>query len=100
MIGCHGLVWTGTFDEQGLARAVDHTLTAGFDLLEIPLLNPYGFDLAGAQRVLARQPVTIAASLGLGEDSDISSADRRRCGQASNCWAKPWRCSAISARST
>jgi D-psicose/D-tagatose/L-ribulose 3-epimerase len=78
MIGCHGLVWTGTFDEQGLARAVDHTLTAGFDLLEIPLLDPYGFDLAGAQRVLARQPVTIAASLGLGEDSDISSAEPQK----------------------
>jgi len=75
MIGCHGLVWTGSFDEQGFAGAVDRTLTAGFDLLEIPLLDPYGFDLAGAQRALARQPVTVAASLGLSDDSDISSAE-------------------------
>ena len=78
MIGCHGLVWTGTFDEQGFAGAVDRTLTAGFDLLEIPLLDPYGFDVPGAKRVLARQPVTIAASLGLGEDSDISSAEPQK----------------------
>lgn len=74
MIGCHGLVWTGSFDERGFAGAVDRTLRAGFDLLEIPLLNPYGFDVAGAQRVLARQPVTVAASLGLSDDCDISSA--------------------------
>jgi|SRR3954447_7045087 D-psicose/D-tagatose/L-ribulose 3-epimerase len=75
MIGCHGLVWTGTFDEPSFAGAVDRTLRAGFDLLEIPLLDPYGFDVAGAQRALARQPVTIAASLGLGDDSDISSGE-------------------------
>jgi len=53
MIGCHGLVWTGTFDEQAFARTVDRTLTAGFDLLEIPLLDPNGFDVAGARRALA-----------------------------------------------
>ena len=52
-IGCHGLVWTGTFDEQAFARTVDRTLTAGFDLLEIPLLDPNGFDVAGARRALA-----------------------------------------------
>jgi D-psicose/D-tagatose/L-ribulose 3-epimerase len=75
MIGCHGLVWTGTFDEHGFAGAVDRTLTAGFDLLEIPLLDPYGFDVAGARRALAAQPVSIAASLGLGDDSDISSGE-------------------------
>jgi hypothetical protein len=61
MIGCHGSVGTGTFDEQGFAGAVDRALTAGSDLMEIPLLDPYGLDLAGAQRVLAWQPVTIAA---------------------------------------
>jgi D-psicose/D-tagatose/L-ribulose 3-epimerase len=47
-------------------------------LLEIPLLDPYGFDVPAAKRVLARQPVTIAASLGLGEDSDISSAEPQK----------------------
>jgi D-psicose/D-tagatose/L-ribulose 3-epimerase len=75
VIGCHGSVWTGTFDEQGFVGAVDRTLTAGFDLLEIPLLDPYGFDVAGARRAMARQPITLTASLGLGEDSDISSAE-------------------------
>ena len=75
MIGYHGLVWTGTFDEQAFGGAVDRTLAAGFDLLEIPLLDPFGFDVAGAQRALARRSVTIAASLGLGEDSDISSGE-------------------------
>lgn len=78
MIGCHGLVWTGQFDEQGFGGAVERTLGAGFDLLEIPLLDPYAFDVAGAQRALARHPVPVAASLGLGDDSDISSADPQK----------------------
>jgi D-psicose/D-tagatose/L-ribulose 3-epimerase len=51
-IGCHGLVWTGTFDEAGLAAAAERNRRAGFDLLEIPLLDPYAFDIAAARRVL------------------------------------------------
>lgn len=75
MIGCHGLVWTGQFDEQGFARAVDRTQAAGFDLLEIPLLDPFGFDVAGAKKALGRTPVSVTASLGLSDDTDITSAD-------------------------
>ena len=32
-IGCHGLVWTGTFDEAGLAAAAERTRRAGFSWL-------------------------------------------------------------------
>jgi D-psicose/D-tagatose/L-ribulose 3-epimerase len=75
LIGCHGLVWTGTFDEPGFDLAVGKTLDAGFDLLEIPLLEPHEFDVEAAKRSLRKRPIAITASLGLSPDTDISSAD-------------------------
>ena len=52
-IGAHGLVFTGEFDEAGLRRAVEGTARAGFDLIEIPLMDPDGFDSALAGRMIA-----------------------------------------------
>ena len=82
-IGCHGLVWTGAFDEAGLAAAAERNRRAGFDLLEIPLLDPYAFDVAAARRVLAGGSLEVAASLGLPEHADISTAepDKVRAGE-------------------
>lgn len=74
-IGCHGLVWTGTFDSAGFDRAARMTLEAGFDLLELPLLDPYSFDLAAAKSTLANYDVAISASLGQSPATDISSED-------------------------
>lgn len=84
MIGCHGLVWSGTFDRAGLSRAVEHTQQAGFDLLEIPLLDPFGFDLAAAKDVLRNQSIKLSASMGLPEGADISTEDpdQVRAGEA------------------
>jgi D-psicose/D-tagatose/L-ribulose 3-epimerase len=76
-IGCHGSVWTGTFDESGLRRAVSKTKNAGFDLIEIPLLDPYGFDVGVARKLLAEHDLAATASLGLSEDTDLSSEDPR-----------------------
>lgn len=75
LIGCHGLVWTGTFDEQGFDLAVGKSIDAGFTLLEIPLLDPDAFDLGAAKRSLAKRPIAISASLGQSEDTDISGED-------------------------
>ncbi len=74
-LGCHGLVWTGSFDEAGFDRAVEKTQAAGYDLLEVPLLDPYGFDVEAAKRSLQRNPIAITSSLGLPAYADISSAD-------------------------
>ena len=48
---------------------------AGFDLLEIPLLEPATFDRVAAKHSLAGQPLTVSALLGQSADTDISSAD-------------------------
>ena len=47
----------------------------GYDLLEIPLLNPEEVDVPSTNRLLAEHNLTPSASLGLRLDADISSAD-------------------------
>lgn len=74
-IGCHGSVWTGTFDVDGLRLAVSKTKEAGFDLLEIPLMDPYGLDVAATKELLSDYNLAVTASLGLNERTDISSED-------------------------
>ena len=44
LVGCHGLVWSGSFDPKGFEFALSNTKAVGFDLLEIPLLDPYSMD--------------------------------------------------------
>jgi D-psicose/D-tagatose/L-ribulose 3-epimerase len=75
LIGCHGLVWTGTFDPAGFDLAVAKTLDAGYNLLEIPLLEPDTFDVEAALRTVRNRPIAISASLGQSADTDISSAN-------------------------
>jgi len=74
-IGCHGSVWTGTFDVDGLRLAVSKTKEAGFDLLEIPLMDPYGLDVAATKELLSDYNLAATASIGLNERTDISSED-------------------------
>ncbi len=84
MIGCHGLVWAGDFDPPGFERAVTRSRATGFDILELPLLDPYGFDVDAAIETLGRHPITITASLGQSRETDVTSEDleRVRAGEA------------------
>jgi D-psicose/D-tagatose/L-ribulose 3-epimerase len=75
LIGCHALVWTGTFDPDGIRLSVAKTKQAGFDLVEFPLMNPFTFDTAVAKAALAEHGLSASASLGLSESTDISSED-------------------------
>lgn len=75
MIGAHGLVWSGSFGPDGVALAAQHAQDCGFELLELPLLDPLNFDVAGAKSALGTSGLTIAASMGLPLGSDISSDD-------------------------
>jgi D-psicose/D-tagatose/L-ribulose 3-epimerase len=74
-VGCHGSVWTGSFDVDGMRRAVSKTSEAGFDLIEIPLMDPEGLDVEAARKVLDEYGLAATASLGLRDDIDISSDD-------------------------
>jgi D-psicose/D-tagatose/L-ribulose 3-epimerase len=74
-IGCHGLVWTGTYDADGIRHAVHRTRQAGFDLVEFPLMDPFTFDVATARSALDETGLVATGSLGLSESTDISSED-------------------------
>ena len=72
-IGCHGSVWTGSFDSAGLAKAIAGTASAGFDLIEIPLMDPDGLNVAEARKLLTDHGLGVTASLGLTPATDVSS---------------------------
>ena len=72
-IGVHGLVFTGTFDEAGLQTAIAGTQAAGFDLLELPLMDPFAIDGALVRRMLDDHGVAMTSSLGLDAAHDLSS---------------------------
>ncbi len=74
-IGCHASVWTGEFDDAGLKLAIDKTSAAGFDLIEIPLMDPDKADPVAVRRMLDGARLATTASLGLSEHTDISSED-------------------------
>ncbi len=75
MIGAHALVFTGAFDEKGLRHAIERTKAAGFDLIEVPLMDPDSFDANLASRLLRDNDLAVTASLGLTERTDLSSED-------------------------
>jgi D-psicose/D-tagatose/L-ribulose 3-epimerase len=74
-IGCHGSVWTGSFDTEGMRHAIDRTAAAGFDLIEVPLMDPDLLDPVAVRRMLGGAGLGVTASLGLSEHTDVSSDD-------------------------
>ena len=49
-LGIHALVWVGGFSREECEYAVQSTRQAGFDILEIPALDPEAIDLAHSQK--------------------------------------------------
>ncbi|MGI6877382.1 sugar phosphate isomerase/epimerase family protein [Microbacterium sp. gxy059] len=74
-IGAHAQVFTGSLDESGITRAITATRRAGFDILEIPMMDPKRFDRALAARLLAEHDIEATASLGLTAATDLTSPD-------------------------
>ncbi|HEV7849611.1 MAG TPA: sugar phosphate isomerase/epimerase [Mycetocola sp.] len=75
LIGAHALVFSGSFEQAGLTKAIEKTKQAGFDLIEIPLMDPYHFDRMLAARLLKDNDLAVSASLGLSAGTDLTSDD-------------------------
>ncbi|MEZ5670615.1 MAG: sugar phosphate isomerase/epimerase [Alphaproteobacteria bacterium] len=73
--GVHALVWVGGWSEAESERAIAGTAELGYDLIEIPLLNPAKVDAARTRRQLEAHGLTATCSLGLAPDTDISGED-------------------------
>jgi D-psicose/D-tagatose/L-ribulose 3-epimerase len=74
-LGIHALVWAGGWSHEECEHAVRSTREAGYDIIEIPALDPASIDTGHTRAVLADHGVRGVCSLGLDLDADISSPD-------------------------
>jgi D-psicose/D-tagatose/L-ribulose 3-epimerase len=75
-LGVHALVWEKAWSHEECARAIANTASVGFDLIEIPALDPKSIDTAFTAKELQKAGIGATSSLGLDADTDISSNDR------------------------
>jgi D-psicose/D-tagatose/L-ribulose 3-epimerase len=73
--GVHALVWTGGWSRDEAERAIAATAEAGYDLIEIAPIDPTGFDGDMTAQLLQQYGLQVSASLGLSDDTDVSSED-------------------------
>ena len=75
LLGVHALVWTGGWDEPAARHAISSAAAADFDLIEVPILDPYSIDTAMTRRLLDEYGLHGACSMGLPAHADVSSED-------------------------
>lgn len=74
-LGLHALVWVGDWTESSARHAISATADLGFDIIEVPLLDPDAVDPAMTRRLLEDHGLQANCSLGLAPDADVSSED-------------------------
>src|SRR5437867_2873676 len=74
-VGVHALVWVGGWSEAECRKAIENSRAAGYDLIEIPVLDPLAIDVAMTRKALEDTGLNATCSLGLSLDTDISSSD-------------------------
>jgi D-psicose/D-tagatose/L-ribulose 3-epimerase len=74
-LGVHALVWVGGWSPAEARQAIASTAEAGYDLIEIPLLDPASVDAADTRKVLDEHGVVAGCSLGLAPETNVSSED-------------------------
>ena len=74
-LGVHALVWVGGWSPDQARHAVAATAEAGFDLIEIPVLDPGSVDPSLTRDLLAEHGLRSSCSLGLDFQTDVSSED-------------------------
>ena len=77
-LGLHASVWVGGWSEAEARLAISKTAAMGFDLIEMPALDPSVFDVALTRRLLEEAGLASVLSLGLDAETDISSGDAEK----------------------
>lgn len=75
-LGVHALVWEKGWSHEECTRAIANTAEVGFDLIEIPALDPSLIDTAFTAKALQKAGIGATSTLGLDAKTDISSNDR------------------------
>jgi len=73
-LGVHALVFVSGWSQDEAARAIDRAAAAGYRYLEIPLIDPKAIDVEQTSKALEKANIQPITSLGLGPDTDVSSA--------------------------
>ncbi|WP_262286787.1 sugar phosphate isomerase/epimerase [Micromonospora sp. MA102] len=74
-LGIHAAVFVGGWSPEERRSAAARARRAGYDMLEIPALDPAAVDIADTRAVLDEHGLAGVCSLGLDFDADISSPD-------------------------
>ena len=77
-LGVHALVWEKGWSHEECARAIARTAEVGYDLIEIPALDPGSIDTDFTRKQLEKAGIGATSSLGLDAETDISSNDREK----------------------
>ena len=74
-LGIHALVWVGGWTPEEAEIAISSSARIGYDLIEIPALDPSRIDVASTREMLERHGLQASVSLGLAPGTDINSED-------------------------
>lgn len=73
--GGHALVWSGDWTPTGARKAIEGAARAGYDYIEIALLDPWKVDIALTKDLLQEFNLRAHASLGLSASTDVTSSN-------------------------
>jgi D-psicose/D-tagatose/L-ribulose 3-epimerase len=77
LLGVHALVWAGGWSQPEVITAISQTKATGYDLIEIPALDPDSIDPLFTKKILDEYQVRSSCSLGLTFDADLNNEDER-----------------------
>jgi len=73
--GGHALVWAGDWSEASARKAAVSAKKAGYDYIEMLMIEPEKIDVAMTKEVLAEHGLSATASLGLSSETDVTSTN-------------------------
>jgi D-psicose/D-tagatose/L-ribulose 3-epimerase len=73
--GGHALVWAGDWSEASARKAAVSAKKAGYDYIEMLMIEPEKIDVAMTKEVLAEHGLSATASLGLSPETDVTSTN-------------------------
>ncbi len=73
--GGHALVWSGDWTPEGARKAISGASRAGYDYIEIALLDPWKVDVVLTKDLLQEFNLRAHASLGLSSTTDVTSTN-------------------------
>lgn len=73
--GGHALVWAGDWSQASARKAAASAQRAGYDYIEMLMIDPDSIDVAMTKDVLAEYGLFATASLGLSPATDVTSTD-------------------------